>query len=131
MGINISWDDADQTRFVYQFEASWTRDEFFVAKDRAKTMMDAVPHKFAIILDLTRVSRLPPDSLVRARNALRDGHPNAVFIVTVASDPVFRTDIGTLRDIAPISPRAVEIVPTLDEARLIAHQHLDQISAQG
>ena len=93
-------------------------------------MMDAVPYKFAIILDLTRVSRLPPDSLVRARNALRDGHPGAAFIVTVAADPVFRTVIGTLRDIAPISPRAVEIVSTLDEARAKAHHYLDQISAE-
>src|SRR5689334_23348396 len=130
MGIHISWDDDAQTRFLYQFDADWTRDEFFAAKDQAKTMMDVVPHKFAIIIDLTQVSRLPPDSLARARNALRDGHPGAAFIVTVVADPVFRTVIGTLRDIAPISPRAVEIVSTLDEARLKAHDYLDQVSAE-
>ena len=131
MGIHVSWDDDAQTRFLYHFEQQWTREEFFAARDHAKTMMDAVAHKFAIIIDLTQVSRLPPDSLARARNALRSGHPGAVFIVTVAPDPVVRTVIATLRDIAPISPRVVDIVSTLDEARLLAHQHLDRISAEG
>lgn len=65
MGIIIGWDDDAQTRFLYHFEEDWTRDEFFAAKEQAKGMMDAVSHEFAIILDLTQVSRLPPDSLAR------------------------------------------------------------------
>lgn len=37
---------------------------------------------------------------------------------------VVRTVIGTLRDIAPITPRLVEIASTLDEARTQVNQHL-------
>ncbi|MEO8609149.1 MAG: hypothetical protein ABI690_14765 [Chloroflexota bacterium] len=124
MAIHIQWDNDEQTRFLYHFDAAWVWDEFFAAKDRAKIMMDAVSHKFAVIIDLTEVSRLPADSLARARNALRSGHPGAFFIVLVVPHPVVRTVIGTLRDIAPLSPRSIEIASSLDEARTMVDQHL-------
>jgi hypothetical protein len=124
MGIHIRWDDADQTSFVYHFDEHWTWDEFFAAKEQAKILLDAVSHKFAVIIDLTEVSRLPADSLAKSRHALRSGHPGAVFIVLVVPNAVVRTVIGTLRDIAPITPRLVDIVSTLDEARTQVNQHL-------
>jgi hypothetical protein len=124
MGINIQWDDDAQTRFRYHFDEHWTWDEFFAAKNQAKPLLDAVGHKFAVIIDLTEVSRLPPDSLAQSRNALRNGHPNAFFIILVVPNPVVRTIIGTLRDIAPITPRTIEIASTLDAARALVNQHL-------
>src|SRR5262245_37762244 len=122
MGIKIEWDDAEQTRFIYHFDEAWTWDEFFVAKERAKSMLDAVPHKFTVIIDLSATTRLPANSLANSRNALRNGHPNAFLIVLVVPHAVVRTVISTLRDIAPISPRPIELVSTLDEARALAEK---------
>jgi hypothetical protein len=124
MGIHIRWDNAEQTSFVYHFDEGWTWDEFFAARDQFRPMLDAAGHKFAVIIDLTEVSRLPADSLTKSRNALRNAHPAVFFIVLVVPHPVVRTVIGTLRDIAPISPRVVGIVPTLDEARALVNQRL-------
>jgi hypothetical protein len=124
MGIDIRWDNPDQTRFVYHFEAQWTWDEFFVAKEQAKTLLDVANHKFVVIIDLTEVSRLPADSLAKARYALTNGHPNAFYIVLVVPNAIVRTIIGTLRDIAPITNRTLEFAATLDEARDLADTRL-------
>ena len=61
-----------------------------------------------------------PDELLD----IRSGHPGAALIVTVAADPVYRTVIGTLCDIAPISPRIVDIVSSLEDARALVQERL-------
>jgi hypothetical protein len=124
MGINIAWDNDARTIFRYDFEPEWTWDEFFAAKEQAKPLLDAAPHQFAVLINATQMSHLPPDSLANARHALRSGHPNAFLIVLVIQNAVVRATVITLRDIAPLAPRTIEITATLDDARALVRERL-------
>jgi hypothetical protein len=132
MGIQCGWDNDEHTVFRYSFDKKWSWEDFFAAKEKAWPELDATPHKFAILIDATLVSQLPPNALANARNALRSGHPRASVVVLVVRNPVVRSVIGTLRNVAPLSPRRVDIVATLDEARaLIAERLLADPSTGG
>jgi hypothetical protein len=126
MGIHIAWDNDEHTIFRYTFESRWTWDQFFAAKDQARPLLDACPHPFAVVIDISPVTRLPANSLANSRKALRSGHPRAAMIILVTPSPVLRTMVRALRDVAPISPRAVDVVATLDEARALVRERLQR-----
>ena len=131
MGINILWDNEEQTIFRFDLDPQWTWDELFAAKKQAHAMVSMVSHKTVTIIDAPHTTSLPPNLLVNARSALRNNHPNTLVVIFVATNPfvlsAFSTMSGFLRSIS----LRLEFAPTLDEARAKAHQYLDRVSAQG
>ena len=131
MGINIQWDNEQQTIMRFDLDPHWTWDELFAAKKQAHELVSMVSHKTVTIIDAPHTTALPPNLLLNARSALRNNHPNTLVVIFVATNPfilsAFNTMSGFLRSIA----LRLEFAPTLDEARSRAYQYLDRISAEG
>src|SRR5689334_1470415 len=116
MTVRGIWDNEEQTIFRYILEPGWTWDEFFAAKKDANVVMDSVPHKFGVILDLPTDNIIPRDVLANARKGLLAKHPGTLVIVIVSERSFVRTMIETLRGLSPIINIGMEVTPTLEDA---------------
>jgi hypothetical protein len=124
MAVQFGWDNEQKTIFCYTYQTGWTWEDFFAARKQAYVLMDAVSHKFGLILDASHVTRLPPNTLANARNSLRTSHRNVIIIVMVVTHPFVRALVNTLQDVALIAPLSIEMAVSMDEARTIISEHL-------
>lgn len=127
MAIGVIWDNDEQTIIQYSVEPDWTWDELFAAKEQANALMDTVSHKLGVILCMPSDGAIPLDVLANTRNGLRHKHPNTVVIVVVSDRPFVRTMIETIRTLPPLADHGLETASTLDEARAIVRERLNQI----
>jgi hypothetical protein len=126
VGVRIDWDNAEKTIICYQFDGHWTWEEFFAAKEAANALMDTVHHKLGVILYTPHHIRIQANLLSNARNAIRNIHPQTVVVVIVVTNPLVRTMISTMRAITPIGKFRIDVASTLDEARVLVNERLQQ-----
>jgi hypothetical protein len=127
MAIRVIWDTEEKTIVQYIVEPDWTWDEFFAAKEQANALMDTVCHKLGVFLLMPSDGVIPLDVLANTRKGLRHKHPNTVVIVVVSDRPFVRTMIETIRALPPLGDHGLETASTLDEARAIVRERLNQI----
>ena len=89
-------------------------------------MMDALQHKFGVILHLPDENVIPQDVLANARKGLLSKHPKLLVIVIVSGRSFIRTMIETLRGLSPVINIGLEAKPTLDEAYALIQEYLRQ-----
>jgi hypothetical protein len=124
MGITIAWEDNTQQVMRYSLDEHWTWEEFFIAKKQANEMMDAVSHKFGVIVDVSPKATFRPDILPNLRKALSSAHPNTLFVVLVTPHPYTYTMLRQAFSSLRFSTMPVEIVPNLEEGHHIMAQRL-------
>lgn len=59
MGINVRWDNDEQTIIRYAFDGRWTWNDLYAALDRVQEMAASVEHRVDAIIDLTRADLMP------------------------------------------------------------------------
>ena len=59
MGVSVQWDNTHYAALLYQFDPSWTWDEFDAAVHRANAIMSGQGIPVNILLDLRQCERLP------------------------------------------------------------------------
>ena len=69
MGVEVEWDNQEQTVLRYTVVGHWTWEEFYAARDRARALADKVdlPRVNAII-DIRIGSMFPRNSLTHFRD---------------------------------------------------------------
>jgi hypothetical protein len=128
MGITTAWEDDTKRVMRYSLDEHWSWEEFFVAKKQANEMMDAVSHKFGVMVDVSGNATFRSNILPNLRKALTSTHPNAFCVVIVAPRPytytMLRQSFSSLR----FSAVPVEIVSNLEEGQRAMANRLRDLS---
>lgn len=76
MGFQVEWDDTDHSIVRYTIFGRWTWDEFYVARDQARKMVDTVAHdRVNVIIDLHSGNLFPQNALLHFRKMPSESHP--------------------------------------------------------
>lgn len=89
MSIQIEWHDPTHNTIYTRYEGRWTWGEFVESIDRMRRMMNDVPHRVDIVLDMRDgiISMVSPKSLKVWHEHLRQPHhPNEGRIIFVGAD---------------------------------------------
>jgi hypothetical protein len=126
MTVQIAWEDDSKRVMRFDLDENWTWDEFFAAKNESYDLINSVPHKVGVIVNISSRTALKPNLLSNTRKALSDKHPNTFVVVIVVANSFTRTTIGLLYNSIRFSSMRVEIAASLDEAHLIIEQRLHE-----
>ena len=138
MGIELYWDNDEQTVMLCEVDRSWTWDEMDAVLEKVKKVTDRSETTIGAILDLRQGVHFPggsiftPTALAHARKMLKmgDGHRQGPVVVVGAS-PVIRTIYKTLQKMDKNGLSLVSFATTLEEARATLRQHDYRYAAQG
>lgn len=130
MGIELYWDNDEQSVMLCEVDRHWTWDEMDVLLDKVKKTTDRSERVLGAILDLRQGVHFPggsfltPAALSRARKMLKmgDGVQQGPVVVVGAS-PLIRTVHKTLAKMDKTGLNNVSFAETLDEARDILKRH--------
>lgn len=128
MGIEIVWDNDEETVIRYVFDEYWTWDDFFAAKDKAYNMIDVGGKKVGVILDTPTNMWLPHKLIVHGRRALRGKHELTTMVVFVTSSPFVRTMMNAIITVSRGLNVYLSITSSVDEAR---EQIAERLAAVG
>lgn len=129
MTVQLVWEDEHERVLRFDMDATWTWDEFFAAKTESYDLINSVPHKVGVIINIASRTALKPNLLQNTRKALSDKHPNTFVVVVVVTDELARTAIGLLYDTIRFSAMRIEFAASLDKARALIEQRLkDQLA---
>lgn len=79
MGINVVWDNDEQTIIRYEFNGRWTWNDLFAALDKVQEMSTSVEHRVDAIIDLSRADLMPAGAFFSF-----DGRKNAQKLASKA-----------------------------------------------
>jgi hypothetical protein len=119
MGVNINWDDPDQTILRYDFTAAWDCEAYIAAADDEWQMLEESDCRVDTIVDLTRLESLPDDIARRIWSAAAHLHPKRCLLVLVGEPAITGTFARILTDIYPRSAADIVQVTTPGAARLV------------
>ena len=119
MGVNVCWDDPDQTILLFEFTAPWTVHDYSAAADEEWIMIDSVGHRVDTIIDLRRLNSLPPDIVRCIWNAAAHVHLNRALLLLVGEPDITRPFADILLDIYPRSDGEIIQVESIHAARAI------------
>src|SRR5436190_21672633 len=81
MGIQLTWDNAEQTALRCAFDERWTWDEADATMLEVKRITDSATHEIDAIIDLSKGVNIPgsifnPATMQHARKMLKMGETN-------------------------------------------------------
>ncbi len=126
MGIELYWDNDDQTVMLCEVDSHWTWDEMDALLEKVKRTTDQAPAPLGAILDLSRGVHFPggsfltPAALSRAKRMLKMGegeHQGPVAVV--GASPIIRTIHKTLQKMDKNGLNNVTFASTVEEARAV------------
>jgi hypothetical protein len=124
VGLEVVWDNNEQTVVRFIFEGNWTWEDFHTAIKIGTVMMDTVSHSVISIIDLRASKFLPANPMRHLRQMVSDcrKHNNASMIVFIGADDFVQAICYATRRIY-LDVRAFSefhFVDTLDEARVLS-----------
>jgi len=125
MPTEVKWLDEAHTIVYVAVIDTWTRDEFVVMRDTARSYIDQANQPVDEIIDLTRIRQLPADAMHQARDSLVYFNPNLGITVFLINTVVILSLYRLFTRLYPqvIEKRDFRIAQTVDEAlRLIYEQ---------
>ncbi len=84
MGINITWDNPQQTVILVQYQRPWDWSQFSAALGELKNLLDSVHHTVDIIFDIRDAGFPPQGAVQRFKQASELNHPNGGLLIYVA-----------------------------------------------
>ena len=128
MGIEIIWDNEEETILRYVFDAYWTWEEFFAAKEKAYNMIDAGGQKVGVIIDTPTNMWLPHKLIVHGRRALQGRHEHTSMVMFVTSSPFVRTMMNAIITVSRGLNVQLSITASVDEARALITERLAAVA---
>ena len=117
MPVNVSWDDDARTLLCFRIAGHWTWQELNWAWLECMAMMNNVPHKVNIIVDITEMVNMPMDLIMRTVQLIRC-QPHNTGISVIATDNGFVNMLfENLRRIIPRESSFLRAVPNVEAAR--------------
>lgn len=126
MGIEVEWDNAEQTILRYHFDQVWTWNDFFAAVRTAKSLIDAAPaQRVGVIMDgKSRHMQFPPNMLTHFKNAMRNRHKKTEIVAVVIDNAFLRVIVNSLIVLTGANKGTLQITDDLQHARDIIQQRL-------
>lgn len=120
LGIQVVWDDPDQTTLLWTIDGGWTWKESHDAIARAEAMMDASPHRQVdSIVDMSRGHLIPQNAVSQFSRTLNKSHPKTGYIVMSGMPPFVQALLNVLTRARLSTTRKIIVAKTLDDARAI------------
>lgn len=119
MGIEIQWDNTEETVLVITYSLGWTWEDADQALQRAAQHLNRAKHIIHLITIFPPGNRLPVGSVLPRMVATYQlmTHPRLGFSLVVSESRTVRVFIDIMRRTKPVLMQRVEIFRTLDEAR--------------
>jgi len=117
MNIKVSWDNDDKTVIRYDFEGTWTWEDFKIAATEAFAMTRSVEHPVDTISNFLPGVLLPPNAIFQFRRIMEDAPPNRGVNVIVGSSAFIRTMVMMFSGINRNLSKRLIVVDRLDQAR--------------
>jgi hypothetical protein len=132
MGIELYWDNDEQTVMLCEFDKHWTWEEMFQTLDTIKKVTDKRDYEIGAIIDVSRGINIPGGSLFsaetrdKARQMLKMGEDGKGPMVIVGAGSFFKTLMSAFGMITSDKTvlNDVYFTDSLDEARRIMARRL-------
>lgn len=122
MGIELYWDNDEQTVMLVEIQGKWTWDDMYDALYKVKRISDKSSVVLGAIIDLSHGATFPggsPFSVTsygHGKRVLKMGEGGTGPIAVVGAAPFFRKVFGVLLSLDPEKLSHIRFVDTLEEA---------------
>ena len=122
MGIELYWDNDEQTVMLAEVQGAWTWDDLYEALRKVKRISDKSPVVLGAIIDLTHGTAFPGGSPFSAtahghgKRVIKMGEGGKGPIAVVGAAPFFRKAFGMLLSLDREKLSHITFVDTLEEA---------------
>lgn len=99
MPITTRWYDEEKTIQILEYADNWTWDELYLSQRESCQMGEAVGHPFALIQDMSRFRRLPPNALAHGRPLVQGMSPYIYLNVFVGMTPFVQSIWGAFASV--------------------------------
>lgn len=134
MGIELYWDNDEQTIMLCEFEKSWTWDDLFATFDKIKKVTATRDHVIGAILDIGHGVKIPGGSIFnletrnKAMQMLKMGGGEKGPMVIVGANSFIKAIYHAVGTIDSKAQDDIYFAKTLAEAREIMDRRLTQTS---
>jgi hypothetical protein len=133
MGIELYWDNDEQTVMLCEVDGPWTWDELYDTVLKIKKVTDRTDHEVGAILDVSRGLFMSPGAIFSASGwenmkrilALGDDKGTGPLVI-VGANSVIRRMYDTIKNFDPHKFRNVQFADTADQARALLAQRMMQ-----
>ena len=131
MGINVTWDNEEQTTIRYEFAGTWEREDLEIAVARGYAMIELAPYRVNVIADV-RWSECVPDCLPKIIEPIASMAPiNMGEIAIVVGDNATRLVIKHFcNDKKKLAERLILVDTVLLARRLLMGKDASFIRAE-
>lgn len=132
MGIELYWDNEEQTVMHCIFDKHWTWEEMFATLDKIKKVTAGRDEEIGAIIDVSRGISVPGGSIFnadtrnKARKMLEMSDDGRGPMVVVGANGFIRTLFGAFNMLDRNATSDVHIASTLDEARTALAERLGE-----
>lgn len=125
MGIELYWDNDEQTVMLCEIEGAWTWDDLYDVLNRVKKVTDKAQHEIAAIVHVSGGVKIPggsiftPAAFDHAKRMVKMGEGGTGPVVIVGASPVIKTAYETFRTIDRRATGNIHFAASVDEARQI------------
>jgi hypothetical protein len=125
VGIELYWDNDEQTIMLCEFDSKWTWEELFETLRTVKKVTDRADYEISAIVDVRAGINLPGGSLFNAQNMenvkkmMKMGDEGTGPIVIVSSSPVVRTLYNVAAGINRRAAANILFADSLSQARAL------------
>ncbi len=128
MSLTVCWDNAAKTIIRYNFGVTWTWQEFHNAVLQANELMNAVPHRVDILMNVEITRGLPPGNPANMfKWAFDTLAPNGGIVVVAGATPLIRMMLEAFSAIYKREGEQLRITDSLHQA----HEILVRLQAEG
>jgi hypothetical protein len=122
MGIELYWDNDEQTVMLMEVEGRWTWEELFETLSKVKKVTDRADYEIGAIVDMRDGMQIPggslfnPSNLENAKKVLQMGDDGTGPVVFVGKG-VVKTIYNSLRGMNPRASANIHFADSVDAAR--------------
>ena len=123
MAITTEWYDTEKTIIRNIHDGSWTWNEFHKAISDIEEMLETVPHRVMIIVDISKSSVMPagvPSQFSKLRNFWT--HPKIEGAIMVGMSRFVQVFFSIFIKVSPQISQLMQTAGTLDEAEKLIQE---------
>lgn len=130
MGIELYWDNDEQTILLCEFDGHWTWDEMFRTLNAIKKITDKAEYEIGAIVDVRNGLNFPGGSMLsaenfeRAKQILKFGEGGTGPIAVVGANSVVKAIYSTMLTINKHTMSNIHFADTAKQARAYLNQRM-------
>ncbi|NDJ59829.1 MAG: hypothetical protein GYB67_01820 [Chloroflexi bacterium] len=130
MGIELYWDNDEQTVMLCEIAGAWTWDEMFATFDNIEKVTARLDHNVDAIIDVRDGATVPggsiftPTTFQNAKAMLKRGENGTGAVVIVGANRTIKSIYDTINGWGNKTLNKVSFADNVDAARtILAHRH--------